>query len=218
MRSTQPHRLGCKVSRLFLDEAQFPWEGGTSNNFSAFTAIYSLFSDRGRRVKSSQRSEGSKLLSSESAPIEAIPAVPNQPTLFGHPIGLYVLFFTEMWERFSYYGMRGLLKLYMVNYLFVASRQILRAARSTRRQSGAVFGLGVHSTFDRLQSRHAARRVCFGDLRLVHGPRLSDSASGRLLRRPYWGQRKTVFIGGALMAIGHFMMAFENWFFFALLC
>jgi dipeptide/tripeptide permease len=34
----------------------------------------------------------------------------------GHPVGLYVLFFTEMWERFSYYGMRALLILYMVNY------------------------------------------------------------------------------------------------------
>lgn len=33
--------------------------------------------------------------------------------LFGHPIGLYVLFLTEMWERFSYYGMRALLVLYM---------------------------------------------------------------------------------------------------------
>ncbi len=43
--------------------------------------------------------------------------------LFGHPIGLFVLFFTEMWERFSYYGMRGLLKLYMVNFLFITIRQ-----------------------------------------------------------------------------------------------
>jgi len=34
-------------------------------------------------------------------------------TLFGHPIGLFILFFTEMWERFSYYGMRALLVLYM---------------------------------------------------------------------------------------------------------
>lgn len=37
----------------------------------------------------------------------------NQKELFGHPIGLYILFFTEMWERFSYYGMRALLVLYM---------------------------------------------------------------------------------------------------------
>ena len=34
----------------------------------------------------------------------------NQPTLFGHPTGLFNLFFAEMWERFSYYGMRALRK------------------------------------------------------------------------------------------------------------
>lgn len=38
----------------------------------------------------------------------------HQKELFGHPVGLYVLFFTEMWERFSYYGMRALLTLYLV--------------------------------------------------------------------------------------------------------
>ncbi|MDG1042896.1 MAG: oligopeptide:H+ symporter, partial [Flavobacteriaceae bacterium] len=37
----------------------------------------------------------------------------NQKELFGQPIGLYILFLTEMWERFSYYGMRALLVLYM---------------------------------------------------------------------------------------------------------
>jgi dipeptide/tripeptide permease len=42
--------------------------------------------------------------------------MPRQRTFLGHPLGLYVLFFTEMWERFSYYGMRALLMLYMVNY------------------------------------------------------------------------------------------------------
>ncbi len=36
---------------------------------------------------------------------------------FKHPPGLVILFFAEMWERFSYYGMRGLSKLYMANYL-----------------------------------------------------------------------------------------------------
>ena len=39
---------------------------------------------------------------------------PEQRELFGHPMGLYVLFFTEMWERFSYYGMRAILTLYLV--------------------------------------------------------------------------------------------------------
>ena len=38
----------------------------------------------------------------------------DQKELFGHPMGLYILFFTEMWERFSYYGMRALLTLYMI--------------------------------------------------------------------------------------------------------
>jgi POT family proton-dependent oligopeptide transporter len=38
----------------------------------------------------------------------------NQAQLFGHPTGLYTLFFAEMWERFSYYGMRALLILYMI--------------------------------------------------------------------------------------------------------
>ncbi|MFG0261930.1 MAG: peptide MFS transporter [Novipirellula sp. JB048] len=38
----------------------------------------------------------------------------GQSTLFGHPTGLYALFFAEMWERFSYYGMRALLILYMI--------------------------------------------------------------------------------------------------------
>src|SRR5206468_3385112 len=43
---------------------------------------------------------------------------PSQPSdLFGHPRGLSFLFATEMWERFSYYGMRALLVLYMVKYL-----------------------------------------------------------------------------------------------------
>ncbi len=39
---------------------------------------------------------------------------PHQKELFGHPVGLYVLFFTEMWERFSYYGMRAILVIYMI--------------------------------------------------------------------------------------------------------
>src|SRR4026209_461762 len=37
-----------------------------------------------------------------------------RPTLFGHPTGLFNLFFAEMWERFSYYGMRALLVFYMI--------------------------------------------------------------------------------------------------------
>src|SRR6266513_470106 len=46
-----------------------------------------------------------------------------------HPDGLYVLFFTEMWERFSYYGMRALLVLYMIKGL-----------QFTQPQSSAIYG------------------------------------------------------------------------------
>ena len=45
---------------------------------------------------------------------------PKPRTLFGHPLGLFILFFTEMWERFSFYSMRGILVLYMTNVLLVA--------------------------------------------------------------------------------------------------
>lgn len=45
----------------------------------------------------------------------AAPALPHERTLFGHPRGLWLLFVVEMWERFSYYGMRALLVLYLVN-------------------------------------------------------------------------------------------------------
>ena len=38
----------------------------------------------------------------------------QEETLFGHPVGLFTLFFAEMWERFSYYGMRSLLVFYMI--------------------------------------------------------------------------------------------------------
>ena len=43
-----------------------------------------------------------------------VKAIPQSKTIFGHPAGLYVLFFTEVWERFSYYGMRALFTLFLV--------------------------------------------------------------------------------------------------------
>ncbi len=48
-------------------------------------------------------------------------SVVDGPTLFGHPRALYVLFFAELWERFSYYGMRALLMLYMLQHIFYSS-------------------------------------------------------------------------------------------------
>jgi POT family proton-dependent oligopeptide transporter len=149
---------------------------------------------------------------------ERAQGVRETKTFLGHPVGLFVLFFTEMWERFSYYGMRGLLKLYMVNYLFVASRQILQGG--TERVAGdphAVLGWDfirhlTQSNPNALPGVHAS--VIYG---WYTGLVYLTPLLGGYIADKYWGQRKTVVLGGILMAIGHFLMAFENWFFFALL-
>src|SRR5574342_506799 len=98
-----------------------------------------------------------------------------------HPTGLYVLFFTEMWERFSYYGMRSLLVYYMIKHL-----------QFTQERSSQIYGL--YTGF-----------VYFTPL---FGGMLAD----RII-----GQRRTVILGAVLMAIGHFLVAFERLFFPALL-
>ena len=41
--------------------------------------------------------------------------VATQNEIYGHPVGLFMLFFTEMWERFSYYGMKAFLVLYLTS-------------------------------------------------------------------------------------------------------
>lgn len=142
----------------------------------------------------------------------------SNKTFLGHPVGLFVLFFTEMWERFSYYGMRGLLKLYMVNYLFVISRQVIQGGEG-RAPGDPSLVLGwdfirnlISSDPNTLPGAYAS--VLYGWYTgLVY---LTPLFGGYLADR-YWGQRKTVILGGILMAIGHFVMAFENWFFVALL-
>ncbi len=138
-------------------------------------------------------------------------------TWFGHPIGLFVLFFTEMWERFSYYGMRGLLKLYMVNYLFVASRQIVQGGEGRLEgDPSAVMGWEtirhwINSDPNTAVGSYAS--VIYG---WYTGLVYLTPVLGGWIADKYWGQRKTVFVGAILMAIGHFIMAFENWFFIAL--
>jgi POT family proton-dependent oligopeptide transporter len=157
-------------------------------------------------------------MSANSTAIEAVPNVPDQRTFLGHPVGLFVLFFTEMWERFSYYGMRGLLKLYMVNYLFVVSRQILQG--SEQHGTGdpqAVIGWNLIQNL--IDSNPGTPVGAYASV--IYGwytgfVYLTPLLGGYLADR-YWGQRKTVFVGGALMAAGQFLMTFENWFFFALL-
>ncbi|HEX3858166.1 MAG TPA: oligopeptide:H+ symporter, partial [Pseudolabrys sp.] len=126
--------------------------------------------------------------------------------LFGHPRGLSFLFATEMWERFSYYGMRALLVLYMVKYLLAPQH----AAR--------VIGLGtfhraLESVFGPLAAQPFASQIYGFYTGLVY----LTPIFGGLLADRVLGQRRTVILGAALMAAGHFMMAFEPLFLFALL-
>src|SRR6185369_3663474 len=123
---------------------------------------------------------------------------------FKHPPGLVILFFTEMWERFSYYGMRGLLKLYMADYLFVTLRQVYQGKElKVPGDPGLVHALTVVQTLLHLPvSPQEQGSIIYGWYTgLVYfTPFLGGILADRLL-----GQRKTVVVGGVLMAIGHFV-------------
>ncbi|HET9929361.1 MAG TPA: peptide MFS transporter [Polyangiaceae bacterium] len=138
---------------------------------------------------------------------------------FGHPLGLVVLFFTEMWERFSYYGMRGLLKLYMANYLFVTAREALQGCRGHTPPCALVPGdpntvLFWSSLQHLLPSNPTeAASILYG---AYTGLVYFTPFIGGIIADAVLGQRKTVVIGALLMAAGHFVMALENSFFIAL--
>lgn len=61
-------------------------------------------------------------MQANSTPTTGFVRTPDSGELFGHPKGLFVLFFTEMWERFSFYSMRAFLVLYMTKALFFGER------------------------------------------------------------------------------------------------
>jgi len=139
---------------------------------------------------------------------------------FQHPIGLVILFFAEMWERFSYYGMRGLLKLYMANYLFVHGREVLQGCSQQNPPCSSVPGepqlvLGWRFIQSLLPSSPAEQAsVLYG---WYTGLVYLTPFFGGILADRFLGQRRSVYIGGITMAIGHFVMAIENSFFLALI-
>ncbi len=102
------------------------------------------------------------------------------PAATAHPRGLYVLFGSEMWERFSYYGMRALLVLYLTKHLNFARKD----------------ALALYATYTGL---------------VYLTPLLGGFLADKVL-----GQRKAILIGGIVMAMGHFAMAFENRLYLAL--
>jgi len=124
-------------------------------------------------------------------------------SFLGHPKGLGYLAFTEAWERFSFYGMQALLVLYMVNYLLLDGREQ---------------GVLLFEPFSRLYGGiegQALASAVFGTYAasVYLTPILGGFLADRLL-----GKRRTVLLGAVTMALGHFLMAFEASFLFALLC
>ena len=99
--------------------------------------------------------------------------------LFGHPKGLFYLFFAELWERFSYYGMRALLMLYMVNEFF------------------------TYITDDAYREE-----VSFGIFAAYGSLVYATPVLGGMIADKFIGFKKSIMLGGILMALGHFFMAF----------
>ena len=105
----------------------------------------------------------------------------SQKTLFGHPVGLFVLFFTELWERFSYYGMRALFTIFLV-------------AETTDKNPG--FGwtneeaIWLYGWYTMLVYVAA-----------IPGGWVADNLLG---------QKKTVMLGGLLLCLGHGILAFDS--------
>lgn len=97
----------------------------------------------------------------------------------GHPRGLTVLFFTEMWERFSYYGLRAILFLYMTTAVAQGGLEF------DRPYAGLIMGTYTSSVY-------------------------WTPLIGGWLADKWLGARRAVFIGGCIIAAGHFSMAFET--------
>lgn len=105
-------------------------------------------------------------------------SIADQPQIFGHPIGLYVLFFTEMWERFSYYGMRAILVLYV-----------------TAKSMDANPGFGW---------TNSEALVLYGWYTMLV---YVASIPGGIIADRMIGQKKAVMYGGLLLCIGHGILA-----------
>src|SRR4051794_27951955 len=108
----------------------------------------------------------------------AAAATPSDTGFFGHPRGLSTLFFTEMWERFSYYGMRAFLILYMV-------------------APAASGGLGFAD---------ARAASIYGT---YTGSAWAASILGGIAADRFLGQYRSVLLGGIVIALGHFTLAFK---------
>ena len=122
--------------------------------------------------------------------------------ILGHPKGLFVLFFTEMWERFSFYGMRALLVLYMTQYLF------LEVEKGKEVWGFSVFRSFIESVYGPLTNQALSSQI-YG---LYTGLVYATPFFGGMIADKFIGQKRSVYVGGLLFAIGHFLMAVESMF------
>ena len=146
-------------------------------------------------------------MTAAAEPEDAAPLTGDEhtPSFLGHPRGLWYLAFTEAWERFSYYGMQSLLVLYMVKYLLLPGRIEHVAIFEAFRQLPFYRGLDGQPLASAIFGTYTA---CVY-LTPIFGGFLADRVLGR---------RRTVLLGALTMAAGHFLMAYETAFLFALLC
>lgn len=110
----------------------------------------------------------------------------EEKQILGHPIGLFVLFFTELWERFSYYGMRALLTLYIAT----SATAVDPGLGWSNKDAIALYGWYTMLVY----------------VAAIPGGWLADK---------FLGQKKTVMLGGLLLCLGHITLAIpQNWAFF----
>ena len=130
----------------------------------------------------------------------------DDTAFFGHPRGLGYLAGTELWERFSYYGMKALLMLYMIKYLLLPERE------------GQVVGLGQYrSVLEGMFGPMTDLALAAQTFGLYSGLILLTPLVGAWLGDRVLGRTRTVTLGALLMAAGHLAMAFEQAFLLALL-
>lgn len=127
-------------------------------------------------------------------------------SFLGHPKGLAYLAFTEMWERFSYYGMTALLVLYMV-------QELLLPGHIENVTGMAALRSVLESAFGTLSTQALASML----LGLYGGLVYLTPIIGGLLADRWFGAKKMVLIGVFLMTAGHAAMIFEQSFLGALL-
>ena len=126
-------------------------------------------------------------------------------TFLGHPAGLAYLAFMEAFERFSFYGMQALLVLYMTS-------QLLHVGHVEHVAGFAAFRAGLERVFGPMSPQAVSSEI-FG---LYAGFCSFTPVFGGMIGDLVLGQKRAVLLGGAMMAAGHFLMAFEAPFLLAL--